>query len=124
MIRIPFTLPDVGLREIRGLVYLDEGFLVLRMQNALLGVLDTEQDTFKIEPRALAEIRIRRGLLRDRLVIAPKRMELLDLVPGEHLSSVELRVWRKYRPELQRLVAACEQLHAAPRADGTTQPIP
>lgn len=106
MNRIRFTLPDVGLREIRGLAYVDEGFLVLKVQDALMGEFDVTEETLKIEPGALAEVSVKHGLLRDRLILRPRRRELLDAIPGEHVTALELRVSRKQRPELDALVEA------------------
>ncbi|MEM6644681.1 MAG: hypothetical protein AAF730_00360 [Bacteroidota bacterium] len=105
MNRIAFSLPDVGLREVRGLVYIDDGFLVVQVKNMLLGMVDEEKDTIKIEPPALLSVHIRRGLIWDRLVIQPKKMDLLDMVPGQHKNSVDLRVLRKYRSDLERLLS-------------------
>lgn len=113
MNRIRFTLPDVGLREISGLAYVDEGFLVLKVQNALMGEFDVEQETLKIEPGALEEVSVTRGLFRDRLIIRPRRPELLDAIPGEHVAALELRVSRKQRSELGALV---DEFHALPRS--------
>lgn len=110
MTRITFTLPDVGLREIRGMVYVADGYLVLTIKNALLGMLDVDEEVVKIEPGALEDIWIKRGLFRDRLVLQPKGMELLDLIPGEHRVAVKLRVWRTYRQELERLIEEYEAL--------------
>jgi hypothetical protein len=110
MNRISFTLPDVGLREIRGMVYLEEDFLVLKLDQALLGMIDAEKDIIKIDTNALRDLHVRRGLFRDRLVIRPKKSQLLDLVPGEHRDAVELRVRRKYRPDLMRLVEKFEEM--------------
>ncbi|GAB5518018.1 MAG: hypothetical protein RhofKO_02690 [Rhodothermales bacterium] len=104
MNRIAFTLPEVGLREVKGLVYIDEGFLVIQVKNVLLGLVDEEKDTIKVEPPALVSVHIKRGLIWDRLVIRPKKMDLLDIVPGDHKNTVELRVLRKYRRDLERLV--------------------
>lgn len=106
MHRVPFTLPEVGLREVKGFVYLDDGFLVLRIQETLLGIADSGEDVFKIEPAALHDLHVKRGWFRDKLVVAPKTMELLEAVPGEHVTSVDLRVARKYREDLERLVDA------------------
>ncbi len=106
MHRVPFTLPEVGLREIKGFVYLNDGYLVLRIQETLLGIADSGEDVFKIEPAALRGLRVKHGWFRDKLVVAPKAMELLEAVPGEHVTSVDLRVARKYRNELEDLVDA------------------
>jgi hypothetical protein len=104
MSRIPFSLPDVGLTEIKGLVSVDEGKLVLRIDSSLLGLLDTDEDVIQIEPDELEEIRVKRGLFRDRLVITPWETDVLDRVPGRHPSSLELRIWRKHRDALEHLV--------------------
>ena len=110
MNRLAFTLPEVGLREVKGFVYVDDGYLVLEIQNALLGVLDVDKELIKIKPNALADLRIKRGLFVDRLVLMPKRPELLTLVPGDHRKTVDLRVWRKYRGELEDLIEDFEAL--------------
>jgi hypothetical protein len=107
---IDFSLPDVGLREINGTVYVQDGFLVLHLRNALLGAVDVEKDLIKIEPQALEELYIRYGVFKDRLVIRPKQATLLDLVPGEHDLVIQLRVWRTARPDLEQLVGTFETL--------------
>jgi len=110
MNRIPFSLPDVGLREIRGVVYLDDGFLVLQIKNAFLGLVDEQSDVVKVAPEAVIDLHVKTGFVRDHLVIEPKSVELLEAVPGEHLASVKLRTKRKYRRHLERLVDEFEML--------------
>jgi len=110
MHRIKFTLPDVGLREISGMVYLEDGYLVLRVEDALMGEIDVEEEIIKIEPQALEYVRLRTGLFKDRLVIKPKRAKLLDLVPGKHESTLDLRVWRTKREQVEDLVEAFRAL--------------
>jgi hypothetical protein len=110
MNRIKFTLPEVGLREISGLVYLEDGYLVLKVEDALMGEFDVDEEIIKVEPQALEYVRMRTGLLRDRLVIKPKRATLLDLVPGKHESTLELRIWRTKREKLEDLVEAFRTL--------------
>lgn len=105
MNRIPFTLPDVGLRELKGLVYIEDGFLVVRLQDALFGILDEEKRRIEIEPGALEELRVEWRFFKDRLILRPRSTTLLDVIPGEHRAAVELRVWRKYRVDLMQLVA-------------------
>lgn len=104
MNRIPFHLKDQGLSEIRGIVYVEDRFLVLRVRTSLLGLVDTDSDELRLDPQALAEVRHKRGLLRDRLMIKPVRVELLDALPGDHLDYVVLKVWRKYRRKLAQLL--------------------
>jgi len=108
MNRIAFTLPDVGLREVRGTAYVEGGALVLRLKDALLGMMDEDRRTIRIEPSALLSVHVKRGLGRDRLVLRPHTPELLEAVPGEHVAAVELRVRRKHRRALEALVAEFE----------------
>jgi hypothetical protein len=105
MARIPFKLPDVGLNEIKGLVYVDGDRLVIRYGSSLVGLFETESDEVVIEWGELEDLRIEKGLFKDRLVISPLGVELLDRIPGQHPSSLKLRVWKKYRKDLLQLVA-------------------
>lgn len=104
MNRIPFTLPDDGLREIKGMAYIDEGFLIIKVESSLLGLLDTDREIVKIEPGALESLEIKHGLFKDRLVIKPLGVELLDAIPGDHVDSIELKVSKKSRAKLENLV--------------------
>lgn len=105
MARIPFTLPDVGLREVRGSVYLTESFLILELEDSLLGEWDKDLTTIEIEPAVLAEIRLDRRLFRDRLVLRPTSRTLLDAVPGNHAREVALEIWRWRRDDVIRLIS-------------------
>jgi hypothetical protein len=105
MTRIAFTLPDVGLREVKGMAYVDDdGWLVLKLQDGVAGILDVQKKEVRIEPGALEDAHIRRGLFRDRLVLKPRRPALLDAIPGDHRASVDLRVGRRQRADLERLL--------------------
>ncbi|MDA0378075.1 MAG: hypothetical protein O3C45_09885 [Bacteroidetes bacterium] len=110
MIRIPFTLPDVGLREIEGMISVEEGFIVLDLSDKLLGLVDLDEKTIKIEPAALLEVRLQRRPFKDRLVLVPKKKTLLDAVPGKHATDVRLRIWRTQRSQTERLMITIEAL--------------
>ncbi len=114
MSSIPFQLPDIhgGFTEIKGLLYLDEEFLVFEIETALMGEFNKEQQIIKVEPAALAEIRLDRGVFRDRLCIRPKKRELLQVIPGKHLGELQLKLWSKYRGQAEQLV---EQVRARDR---------
>lgn len=103
---VPFTLPDIdaGLTEIKGILHLDDEFLVLDFETALLGEFDKRQRTVKIEPAAISSIRLETGLVRDVICIRPKKSDLLDAVPGTHLGELRLKVWRKRRDAAERIV--------------------
>jgi hypothetical protein len=104
MIPIPFSLPDDGLRERQGTVTIEEGELVLRIHDRLLGLIDADRVVVRIAPEALAHVVIRRRPLVDRLVIVPVRGDLLNGLPGGNAGSLELRVWRRHRAALEDLV--------------------
>lgn len=121
MTRIPFTLPDVGLREIEGMVWVDDEFLVIQLTNKLLGLVDEETDVIKIEPTAIQDIRIQRRAFKDRLVITPKKHELLDIVPGKHANDVQLRIWKRHRQNLDRLVLEVLAFQKSARRDASAR---
>ncbi len=102
---IPFRGPAVGLREIRGEMYLEhDEFLVFEVQNALLGSFDVERHVIKVSPRALQDVRLGGRRFRDRLFVRPKRRNLLDAMPGSYEVELELRIKRKHRDQVERLI--------------------
>ncbi len=101
---IPFTLPDIGFREIDGKVYLEDGFLVIHLRNALFGEFDKEKRQIRIQPTTLAQVRIDRGIFKDRLVLRPEDNRLLDAIPGDYDLEIGLRIWRNRRSDVVALV--------------------
>lgn len=106
--RIPFKLPDDGLHEIEGFVYLADGLLVLDVKRAFLGIGDGDRKIIKVAPTALDDVVLERGLVRDKLRVCPRRLDLLEAVPGTHPREVVLRIGRKHRPWAEDLV---DELH-------------
>jgi hypothetical protein len=102
--RIPFTLPDDGFDEIEGLVYLDDGHLVLDLQSKFLGLGKGDRRVIKVAPTALHDVALDTGLVRDKLRLLPRRLDLLEAVPGKHPREVALRIYRKHRPWTEDLV--------------------
>ena len=119
MNRLEFTLPDVGLREIEGLVWVEDGFLVIQMSNKLFGLVDEDKELIKIEPSALRDIRIQKRPFKDRLVLAPKRHDLLDAIPGNHANDVRLKIWRTKRNQTEQLIIDVKALQHHARLSGT-----
>ncbi|MEM1044106.1 MAG: hypothetical protein AAGI91_15960 [Bacteroidota bacterium] len=104
MLRLPFTLPEDGLREIKGFVSLDLEFVVLEVETAIAGILGKEETTIKVAPSALDDAWLKTGLVRDRLCLAPSKVDLLKAVPGDHAREIALRIPRKYRLDTEDLV--------------------
>jgi len=104
MNRIPFTLPDVGLREFEGMVWVEDEFLVIQVSNKLLGLVDEDRDVIKIEASAISDIRIQKRPFKDRLIITPKKHDLLDLIPGKHPNDLRLRIWKTQRRNLEHFL--------------------
>ncbi len=96
---IPFQLPDAnyGLTEIKGLVYLDEEFLVFEVGTGWSGGFRKERQTIKIELRALKEMRLDRGVLSDRLCVRPKKRDLFQVMPGSYKGKEELQLKTRKR---------------------------
>jgi hypothetical protein len=117
MNRIKFTLPGIGmmeLREVEGLVWMEDDLLVIEVKHKLLGILDEETETVKIEPSALNDVYIKTGLFKDRLVLVPKKRDLLEVVPGKHINDVRLRIWRSKRRQTRQLVSDCLSVSGIP----------
>lgn len=103
-IRIPFRGPNVGLRQIKGFLYLeDDEFLVLDVRNALRGGFDANGQLIKVAPRALQEVELAEGRIRDRLCIRPKNPDLLEAMPGSYKDELRLKTHRQYREQIARL---------------------
>lgn len=114
MHRLAFTLPEVGLNEVGGLVYLEDGFLVLRVVEKMLGLSEGEPHVIKVEPSAIAALFAEKKLFGMRLVIRPKKPSLLDLVPGDHATQLELRIKRSARADLADFIRAFDALPTTP----------
>lgn len=107
---IPFTLPDMGLREISGTIHLLDGMLVFDVVDALAGGFDKDHQVIKVAPSAIDEITLDRRLVRDRLFIRPKKDDLLKAMPGTHGVELPLRIWRNHRARVERLLEDVEEL--------------
>lgn len=103
MDRLPFSLPDVGIREVKGFVHLDDEFLSIEVWTAIPGLAPDDTTVINVAPTALTEIRLKPGLIRDRLRLIPEKVELLRTMPGTHRTEVALRIARTHRDAARRL---------------------
>lgn len=101
---IPFKLPDVGLSEVQGYVYFDDEFLVFDVETALFGEFNGEEQTIKIEPKAINDLEYEKGVFKDKLFVRPKKRDLLKAMPGSFDEEIKLRVAHKHRKKVRRLI--------------------
>jgi hypothetical protein len=103
---IPFEISDVhaGFSEAKGLIHVEDDFLVFNVQTITMGMFKQSPETIKIELAALSDIRLEKKIFRDRLYIRPKTNKLLDVIPGKHLGEIMVKVWRKHRPASMSMV--------------------
>ena len=101
---IPFKLPDVGLSEVQGYLYFEEEFLVFDVETALFGEFNGEEQTIKIEPKAIVELEFEKGVFKDKLCVRPKKRDLLKAMPGSFEDEIKLRVAHKHRGKVHRLI--------------------
>ena len=103
---IPFRLPSthLGLTEVRGILFLEEEFLVFEIASGLPGGTHKERQKIKVEVAALNAILYERGILRDTLMIRPKKYDLLSVMPGQHKEALRLSIRKQHREATEQLV--------------------
>ena len=103
---IPFEISDIhaGFSEAKGLIHVEDDFLVFNVQTITMGMFKQSPETIKIELAALSDIRLEKKIFRDRLYIRPKTNKLLDVIPGKHLGEIMVKVWRKHRAASMSMV--------------------
>ena len=111
MAPIPFKIPDVheGFSEAHGILYLDEEFLVFEVQTLTLGMIKQDPETIKVELAALHEVEFKPGLFSDRLLIRPKKLQLLAAMPGKHEGELKLKVKRAERARVLGFIREVER---------------
>ncbi len=109
---VPFQLSstNLGFTEHSGLLYLDDEFLVFDILSGLSGISRGERQLIKIEPSALERVRLERRGFKHALLIKPKKMDLLDVVPGTFESEVKLKIARRDYRAADRLVSRLQYL--------------
>lgn len=120
---ITYKLPDMnaGLTEVNGAAWFENEFLVLEVETSLLGEFSKEHKTIKIEPSALASIAFERKLIRDRIILRPKKRDLLDAVPGDHLGELILKTRRADRAAAEEFVVELRARQRAPASNATPE---
>jgi hypothetical protein len=103
---VPFTISEVhgGFSEAHGAAYVDDEFLVLEVQTALLGLFKQDPVAYRIDLTDLESVRYRRGLLKDRLTLRTHPLDALSGIPGVSKGELCLHFARKDRAALDVLL--------------------
>ena len=103
---VPFQISEVhgGLTEGHGVAYVEDEYLVLEVQTALLGLFKRDAETYHIDLTDLDTVRYRRGLWKDKLRLRTRPLDALDGVPGVQKGELCLHIARRHRDELDVLL--------------------
>lgn len=71
----------------------------------------------KVEPATLADIRLERGIVRDRICIRPQTRDLLAVMPGEYACELQLKVWVTRRADANQLGRIVKRKQQAGQAE-------
>ena len=110
MASVPFTLGGVyaDLAHIRGIARLDDDHLVLeyRLQDSVVGVLQSELKEIRIPLSELESVEFRRGIFRSVLDVRTRTMRVLESLPGAHDCQLRLVCRRQDRGSAQQLATS------------------
>ncbi len=102
--RIPFEYDVDDLNEAAGFLYLEDDFLVFELQVLALGLVKRESEIIKAERSVIEDIEVRKGLIKDRLVVSSHSIKLLKAIPGRHATEIVLKIKKKHRREAEEFV--------------------
>ena len=108
--QIPFELPDFedGLDEAKGLIYLEDEFLVINLDIGFLGLTTDRRELIKAESGIIKSMRYIHKFTGDWLIIETNNTQLLQAVPGDHVSEIKLQTQKKHRMDVVRFVVRVE----------------
>lgn len=110
-----FRLPDAGVKEIHGLLYLEDDLLVFDLLMGLSTEFLDDHQLVKIEPPALREIAYSSSLTRAYVRVRPKKDTLLKAIPGDYERELKLKLAKNQETLAAQLVARV-QAEMAPAA--------
>lgn len=105
MERIPFEIHDSRGHKVGGLLFLEDEFLVFDLQVRRWGLVKQPPETVKAELKVIERITFEQGFFGDRILVVPRRIELLDAIPGDHKGEVHLKIAKRYRSDAQDFVS-------------------
>ena len=106
MTSVPFSIPNAhrGASEMRGTVCVEGDDVVIEIQVKLFSLFKRPPRTFRFDVTDLEEVRHKRGLFGDTVVLRTRPMERAAEVPGSANGELTLKVKRARRRDLDRLL--------------------
>ncbi|NNF03805.1 MAG: hypothetical protein HKN17_05000 [Rhodothermales bacterium] len=103
---VPFKISEVhgGVSHAFGTLYLEDEFLVIEYRIHVMDMFKRPPETIKIELGVISDIEFKQSLFGDRVRLLPKKLSVLDAVPGKHKDVVTFKTKKKYREPARRLV--------------------
>ena len=100
---IPFSLPDAGVSEVKGVLYSESDQLILEVVSGLPGVTRSRTRRVEVSIEAIDHLGFEKGIRRDSIVLDCSE-DLLDVIPGRHAGELRMSVSRRHRQDAELLV--------------------
>ena len=103
---VPFRIPDLdsGLKEVRGVMYLEPEVLVLDIESGFSGISRPDRHTVKLETSVIAGFDVTHGLAYDRIAIRLSDQSHFERLPWPIVGKLVLRTGRRNRRETDSIV--------------------
>ena len=103
---VPFRIPDLdsGLKEVRGVMYLEPEVLVLDIESGFSGLSRPERHTVKLETSVIEGFDLAHGLAYDRVSVRLSDQSHFERLPWPIVGKLVLRTSRRNRRETDSIV--------------------
>lgn len=108
-ISVPVKIVDIlyGFQEAEGMLIYDDGRLrlELRTKDTILGIIQSDVQEYQIDVDTLNEINLERRWFRHYLDLTANSLRAFDELPGNHNSTLELKIKRKHKEKARELAS-------------------
>ena len=117
---LPFSLPDAGISEVKGGLYLESDYLVLEVVSGLPGVTRSRTRRVEIALEAVESIRFESGLRKDSIFL-DCGARMLEAIPGHHAGELRMRISRRHRSDADLLARVVRERRSLAEMAGSDQ---
>jgi hypothetical protein len=109
---IPFRLADTryGLTEHKGLLHIENDTLLFEVASGISGGYVKERQQFRVEPREVHSIRLKKGIFKNQLIFNIVAGTSLTTMSGEHREEVKLILSKQYRGTADQILKKVQEL--------------